>query len=1184
MAELERPESHISHDLVQEAENHEGTPAPMVSVRGIDKPQLLQLIHEYNGRQSGKWASVYLSLVNTRNQFVVSGMTAPLAKFVRWVRGKCAQPDDSQSRVPFSQRKPNAKMSYLTINGPYHCELLQSVIDKQRAYAYEKGWVLDAADLRFAVRASNDGHDLRGEQDLTRHLFECTCALPVDWPAAVGIPDETHVVDFSPGRFSAFGMFTHSVLEGRGITVISTSAILADPFSPLGSKAELFKEDIADVIEAHNWQKQFAPRLVRTAHDDQLHIDTPMHRVLGMPPLMVGGMTPTTVNEKFVGAISQAGYHVELAGGGIFTREALEAKVNSLMQYIRPGQGITLNGIYLNQRLWAFHYSEILRLRRAGFPITGVCIGAGVPSLEVANEIIQSFRVAGLQHVSFKPGTAGAIRKVVQIAHENPDFPVILQWTGGRAGGHHSCEDFHQPLLETYAAIRGQQNIVLVVGSGFGDADGTIPYLTGDWSLTYGRAPMPADGILVASRVMTALEAGTSLAGKQLLAQTPGLVDSEWEKTYVAAAGGIITTPSEYGELMHAVATRSAIFCREMHDTILSKPRDKLLPLLEAKRDYIIARLNADHVRPWFGRKADGRVVDLEEMTYLEVSLRLAELMYIQRPARWIDPSYLVLFGDFIRHIEDRFSGNVHAYELQTIGEISDPVKLVHWIVECYPAMCTQLLTSSDATYFIALCRRRGQKPVPFIPVLDKDFASWLLKDTIGQSEDIDSVFDQDIQRTTILQGPVAARYVTKVNEPVKDILDGIYRGQIAALLHRFYGGNKWMVPVDDYIGCEPAPLLLPDSVQRHMLEDSWVYQLPDNGSQLPDLKAWVDTLTGPRKSWLHALLTAPVITQGSKFTDNFVRSIMRPRPGQVVSVHLVDGVPMRIRVSRRNQVATDVDLSADICGNISLTIYHSVHGRELPVEFMFIYRPDTPYALIREVMDERDSRICLPMRAIASIGDGCREPFESVVDMTNPTRPYGRSGFLVTEEFVAKYCRAVGNRCAHYQPREMQQMQAPMDALFVIATPGLFKFLTMSPLNEGVLDMLHLGYQCSFSDAFRSLKVGDTVDYEVSMQELVNVVGGKRLVLNVHFYSMGSSVASLSTSFHYRGSCISQSVAFRYVKESRIELALQSPSDAAILRGRDWFVPSETADADLVPGSVLEFELYSQYRFKTDT
>ncbi|ORX74997.1 hypothetical protein DL89DRAFT_320387 [Linderina pennispora] len=846
MAELERPESHISHDLVQEAENHEGTPAPMVSVRGIDKPQLLQLIHEYNGRQSGKWASVYLSLVNTRNQFVVSGMTAPLAKFVR------------QSRVPFSQRKPNAKMSYLTINGPYHCELLQPVIDKQREYAYEKGWVLDAA----------------------------------------------------------------------------------------GPTAELFKEDIADVIEAHNWQKQFAPRLVRTAHNDQLHIDTPMHRILGMPPLMVGGMTPTTVNEKFVGAISQAGYHVELAGGGIFTREALEAKVNSLMQYIRPGQGITLNGIYLNQRLWAFHYSEILRLRRAGFPIAGVCIGAGVPSLEVANEIIQSFRVAGLQHV-------------IQIAHDNSDFPVILQWTGGRAGGHHSCEDFHQPLLETYAAIRGQQNIVLVVGSGFGDADGTIPYLTGDWSLTYGRAPMPADGILVASRVMTALEAGTSLAGKQLLAQTPGLVDSEWEKTYVAAAGGIITTPSEYGELMHAVATRSAIFCREMHDTILPK------------RDYIIARLNADH--------------DLEEMTYLEVSLRLAELMYIQRPARWIDPSYLVLFGDFIRHIEDRFSGNVHAYELQTIGEISDP-----------------LLTSSDATYFIALCRRRGQKPVPFIPVLDKDFASWLLKDTIGQSEDIDSVFDQDIQRTTILQGPVAARYVTKVNEPVKDILDGIYRGQIAALLH------------------PPAPLLLPDSVQRHMLEDSWVYQLPDDGSQLPDLEAWVEHANWPTQ--VVAARTADSTSdyaRAPKFTDNFVRSIMRPRPGQVVSVHLVDGVPMRIRVSRRNP--------------------------ELPVEFMFIYRPDTPYALIREVMDERDSRICLPMRAIASIGDGCGEPFESAVDMTNPTS---------------------------------------------VPSP----------------------------DTFRSLKVGDTVDYEVSMQELVNVVGGKKL------------------------------------------------------------------DADLVPGSVLEFELYSQYRYKTDT
>ncbi|ORY17900.1 hypothetical protein BCR33DRAFT_799499 [Rhizoclosmatium globosum] len=46
-----------------------------------------------------------------------------------------------------------------------------------------------------------------------------------------------------------------------------------------------------------------------------------------------------------------------------------------------------------------------------------------------------------------------------------------------REGSHHSFEDFHQPML---AGIRRVPNIIIVVGSGFGDAEGTVPYLTGE--------------------------------------------------------------------------------------------------------------------------------------------------------------------------------------------------------------------------------------------------------------------------------------------------------------------------------------------------------------------------------------------------------------------------------------------------------------------------------------------------------------------------------------------------------------------------------------------------------------------------------------------------------------------------------------------------------------------------------
>ncbi|EGZ09376.1 hypothetical protein PHYSODRAFT_288414, partial [Phytophthora sojae] len=100
----------------------------------------------------------------------------------------------------------------------------------------------------------------------------------------------------------------------------------------------------------------------------------------------------------------------------------------------------------------------------------------------------------------------------------------MLQWTDGRAGGHQSFEDFHQPMEETYAANRRVSNVLVVVGSGFGNWEDSKQYLTGEWSLARGHLhKMPADGILMGSRVMVAKEAATAPAVKKLLVDTPGI-------------------------------------------------------------------------------------------------------------------------------------------------------------------------------------------------------------------------------------------------------------------------------------------------------------------------------------------------------------------------------------------------------------------------------------------------------------------------------------------------------------------------------------------------------------------------------------------------------------------------------------------------------------------------------------
>jgi fatty acid synthase subunit alpha len=75
-----------------------------------------------------------------------------------------------------------------------------------------------------------------------------------------------------------------------------------------------------------------------------------------------------------------------------------------------------------------------MEMRAQGIPIDSITVAAGVPSLEKANEIIAGIRAVGMSYIAFKPGSVAAIRSVLQIADNNPDITVIVQWTGGRAG------------------------------------------------------------------------------------------------------------------------------------------------------------------------------------------------------------------------------------------------------------------------------------------------------------------------------------------------------------------------------------------------------------------------------------------------------------------------------------------------------------------------------------------------------------------------------------------------------------------------------------------------------------------------------------------------------------------------------------------------------------------------------
>jgi fatty acid synthase subunit alpha len=244
---------------------------------------------------------------------------------------------------------------------------------------------------------------------------------------------------------------------------------------------------------------------------------------------------------------------------------------------------------------------------------------------------------------------------------------------------------------------------------------------------------MPFDGFLFASRVMVAKEAHTSPSVKDLIVAAAGVDDSQWEGTYTKDTGGIITVRSELGEPIHKVNNPALRLWKEYDDTMFKLPREKCGAWLQEHRAEVISRLNADYFKPWFSTKKDGRVVEhLGDMTYEETLLRLVRLMYVTHEDRWLDLSLRNLVGDWLHRVEERFTGvngsGPKASKLQSYSSLDKPSTFVTSFFEKYPLATEQLLAHEDKSYFLNIAQRSGQKPAPFIPILNNNFEVWFKK------------------------------------------------------------------------------------------------------------------------------------------------------------------------------------------------------------------------------------------------------------------------------------------------------------------------------------------------------------------------------------------------------------------------------------------------------------------------
>jgi fatty acid synthase, bacteria type len=724
-----------------------GDRSPMVSVSNADPERIYRLLEEFSQDVRTVLPPV-LSIRNGRRSVVITGTPEQLGRFELY----CKQ--ISEKEEADRKNKVRGGDVFAPVFDPVEVEV-----------GFHTPRLADSIDI-VGGWAEKVGLDV----GLARAMAESILVQPVDWVDEVIRVHEASarwILDLGPGDILT--RLTAPVIRGLGIGIV--------PAATRGGQRNLFT--IGAVPEVARPWSSYAPSVV-SLPDGRVKLSTKFTRLTGRSPILLAGMTPTTVDAEIVAAAANAGHWAELAGGGQVTEPIFNDRIEELSGLLEPGRTYQFNALFLDPYLWKLQVGGkrlVQKARQSGAAIDGLVVSAGIPELEEAVELIDELNEIGISHVVFKPGTVEQIRSVIRIATEVSTKPVIMHIEGGRAGGHHSWEDLDDLLLATYSELRSRPNITVCVGGGIGTPERAAEYLSGRWAQSYGFPLMPVDGILVGTAAMATKESTTSPSVKRMLVETQGT--DQWISAG-KAQGGMASSRSQLGADIHEI-DNTASRCGRLLDEVAGDAE-----AVAARRDELIAAM-ANTAKPYFG--------DVGEMTYLQWLQRYVELTIgdgdstadtAEPGSSWLADTWRERFEQMLQRAEARLHPQ-DSGPIETLFASSDeaarqllenPDQAIAALLARYPDAETVQLHPADVPFFVTLCTTLG-KPVNFVPVIDKDVRRWWRSDSLWQAHD--ARYDAD--QVCIIPGTAAVAGITRFDEPVGDLLDRYEQAAIDEVL-----------------------------------------------------------------------------------------------------------------------------------------------------------------------------------------------------------------------------------------------------------------------------------------------------------------------------------------------------------------------------------------------------------------
>ena len=624
-------------------------------------------------------AGACIGLINGRDRHVIVGTPEELA---------CVRRSMADEQATFTD---------LDVDAAFHHPALAQAVEQVEHWAARIG--LDSA--------------------LSRELARAVLTDTVDWPACVDEAVDAGaqwILEVGPTR--GVESLTRAAVAGRGVGTLAVGTA--------EGQAQLFEPGRAPALPAA-WS-DFAPRLAGG------RLTTRFTEVTGYSPVMLPGMTPTTVDPDIVAAAANSGHWAELAGGGQHTDTILDRNLTRLAGLLQPGVNAQFNALYLSAAQWRRQIvgeRAIPRARAAGAPLNGVVISAGIPPHEEALALIERLHAENIPWVAFKPGTAEQIEQVLALARDT-SATLIMQVEGASAGGHHSTEELDTLLAATYADIRRCPNVLLAVGGGIGTPARGAEYLTGAWSQRFGLPQAPVDAIMVGTAAMATRESTASESVKRAL---------------VAATEEDVTSGrSDLGASIHELDNSFARAGRLL-DEVAGDAK-----IVAARRAEISAAL-AQTSKPYFG--------DLDAMTYAEWLGRYLELSFWDG---WVDESWRTRFEQMVARAEARLHEADHGeITLQVTVDGDAPAAAIDALTGLYGDAA---LHPTDAAWFMTLLDGPG-KPPSFVPLIDASVRRRFRQDSLWQAHDEHYSADQ----VCIIPGTAAVAGIERANEPVAQLL-----------------------------------------------------------------------------------------------------------------------------------------------------------------------------------------------------------------------------------------------------------------------------------------------------------------------------------------------------------------------------------------------------------------------------